>query len=252
MSPSASLFFCLSARLMPLFVCATPIGNLGEVSPRLLDTLRAADLICAEDTRHTSNLLRHFEIATPLASCHAHTSPAKIAALVERLTEGQTLALVTDAGTPGVSDPGPQLVREAVTAGITVSPIAGPCALIAALSVTGFDAQRFSFGGFLPRKPGKRRKALNEYLAREEALVFYEGPHRVVALLTDLAERAPDRSVALCRELTKKFEEVARGTAQELATAWAKRKETRGEFVLVVGPGSALVVDVDEDNSDGE
>lgn len=229
-----------------LYVCASPIGNLDDVSPRLLSTLREADLVCAEDTRHSGQLLRHFEISTPLTSCHAHTPPAKITQLVAKLQDGQTLALITDAGTPGVSDPGPQLVRAALNANITVSPIAGPCALACALSVSGFDAQRFSFGGFLPRKPGKRRKALDTYLARGETLVFYEGPHRVVAFLEDLAARAPERQVVLCRELTKKFEEVVRGSAGELAKIWAERKETRGEFALVVGPESE-VADEDDD-----
>lgn len=220
---------------MPLFVCATPIGHLDDVSLRLLATLREVDLIVAEDTRHTQRLLARHDIGTPLTSAHQHTHPDKIRALAERLSQGQSLALVTDAGTPGISDPGPPLVREALARGIAVSPVPGPCALAAALSVSGFDAQRFSFLGFLPRKPGRRRRALEEALARGETLVLYESPYRVLDTLRALAEIAPQRPLAACRELTKKFEEVWRGTTQEAATALAARKEILGEFVLVVG-----------------
>lgn len=220
---------------MPLYVCATPIGNLEDVSPRLLSTLRAANLICAEDTRHTSKLLARYEISIPLTSCHEHTSPAKIEALCARLESGETLALVTDAGTPGVSDPGPLLVRAAASRGLEVLPIPGPCALVAAISISGFDAQRFSFLGFGPRKPGKRRKFLGEALAREETLALYESPYRVVAVLETLCELAPDAPVVVCRELTKKFEETVRGSAREVLAILKARKEMRGEFVVVIG-----------------
>lgn len=217
-----------------LYVCATPIGNLEDVSTRLLETLRQADLICAEDTRHTQRLLARFEIVTPLTSCHQHTSPSKIAALCARLEEGETFALVTDSGTPGVSDPGPALVREAAARGIDIHPIPGPCAFIAAISISGFDAQRFSFLGFLPRKPGKRRKALAQALEREETLALYESPYRVVALLESLAEIAPEVQVVVCRELTKQFEESVRGTAAEVWELLRERKEQKGEFVVVI------------------
>ena len=226
---SFSTFF-----LMPLFVCATPIGHLDDVSTRLLSTLRDADLICAEDTRHTQRLLARFEIHTPLTSCHEHTSPAKIAVLCARLEAGETFALVTDSGTPGVSDPGPALVREAAAHGVLVQPIPGPCALVAAISISGFDAQRFSFLGFLPRKPGKRRKALAEALAREETVALYESPYRVVAALESIAEIAPEVSVVVCRELTKKFEETLRGTPSEILSTLRARKEQKGEFVVIV------------------
>lgn len=218
-----------------LYVCATPIGNLDDVSLRLLATLREVDLIVAEDTRHTQRLLARHEIQAPLASCHEHTHPDKIRALAQRLAEGQNLALVTDAGTPGVSDPGPPLVLAAAEAGATVSPIPGPCALAAALSISGFDAQRFSFLGFLPRKPGRRRRAIEEALARDETVVLYESPYRVLDVLRTVAEQAPQRPVCVCRELTKKFEETLRGTAQEAADALASRKEVLGEFVVVIG-----------------
>ena len=234
--------------LMPgtLFICATPIGNLDDVSLRLLDTLRTVALICAEDTRHSRQLLSRHEISTPLTSCHQHTPPAKIQALVEQLLSGDSLALVTDSGTPGVSDPGPRLVQAAAAAGVVVQPIPGPSALVAALSISGFDAQRFSFLGFLPRKPGKRRKALDEALSRGETFVLYESPFRAVSTLQALAEAAPLRAVVACRELTKKFEESVRGTAAEVAAELAARKEVKGEFAIVVGPASKAVVD-DED-----
>jgi 16S rRNA (cytidine1402-2'-O)-methyltransferase len=232
---------------MPLFVCATPIGHLDDASPRLLQTLREADLICAEDTRHTHKLLARYEISTPTTSCHQHTSPAKIAALCARLQAGETLALVTDSGTPGVSDPGPALVREAAAAGVLVQPIPGPCAFVAAISISGFDAQRFSFLGFLPRKPGKRRKALSEALAREETLALYESPFRVVAVLESLAEIAPAASVVVCRELTKKFEETLRGTAREVLEILRTRKELKGEFVIVIEGGSTPAFEAEGD-----
>ena len=220
---------------MPLFVCATPLGNLDDVSLRLLSTLREVDLIVAEDTRHTQRLLARHEIHTPLASCHAHTHPNKIESLADKLVEGQSLALVTDAGTPGISDPGPPLVLAAAARGISVQPIPGPCALVAALSISGFDAQRFSFVGFLPRKPGKRRKALQEAIARNETVVLYESPYRVLDVLDDIANIASESPVVVCRELTKKFEETLRGTATECAASLRDRKEVLGEFVVVVG-----------------
>lgn len=235
-----------------LYVCATPIGHLDDVSLRLLATLREADLICAEDTRHTGQLLARHEISTPLTSCHQHTSPGKIASLVEKLQDGQTLALVTDAGTPGVSDPGPRLVQAASEAGIIVSPIPGPCALAAALSVSGFDAQQFSFLGFLPRKPGKRRKAITQALGRGETLVFYESPHRVAAVMRDVAERAPSRRVVACRELTKKFEESLRGSALEVADDLANRKDVRGEFCVVIEGGTDGISDGISDGSEAD
>ncbi len=222
-----------------LFVCATPLGNLDDVSPRLLQTLREVVLICAEDTRHTQKLLARFEISTSFTSVNEHTSPAKIAALAEKLAAGENLALVTDAGTPGVSDPGPALVRAAAERGVVVSPIPGPCALTAALSISGFDAQKFSFLGFLPRKPGKRRKALASAIERDETIVFYESPFRIVALLEDLAGVSPLSPVCLGRELTKQFEEVLRGNAAELAEELKGRKEIKGEFVGVIGSTSA-------------
>lgn len=219
---------------MALYVCATPIGNLDDVSQRLLETLRNVDLICAEDTRHTARLLARFDIQKALTSCHQHSSPAKISSLVQRLQAGEDLALVTDAGTPGVCDPGPLLVAAAADCDIDIIPITGPCALTAALSVSGFDAQRFSFLGFLPRKDGKRRKVLLEAVEREETFCLYESPFRVLATLQTLEEVAPHHQVALCRELTKKFEETLRGTPAQVREILQTRAAIKGEFVVVV------------------
>ena len=236
-----------------LWVCATPIGNLDDVSPRLLQTLREVAQICAEDTRHTGKLLARFEIKTPQTSVHQHTSSAKIEALVERLKNGESLALVTDAGTPGVSDPGPLLVRAAAAAGVVVSPIPGPCALVAALSVSGFDAQRFSFLGFLPRKPGKIRKVFSAALEHNETFIFYESPFRVAKTLEFLSEVAPDARVCACRELTKHFEETLRGPAREIAEILRARREIKGEFAVVVQASETRVAnDEADDENAGE
>ncbi|RYG70198.1 16S rRNA (cytidine(1402)-2'-O)-methyltransferase [bacterium] len=232
-----------------LYVCATPLGHLDDVTPRLLQTLKSVALICAEDTRHTHKLLSRFEIETSYTSVNEHTSPAKIEAMVEKLASGEDLALVTDAGTPGVSDPGPALVRAAAARGFTVSPIPGPCALVAALSISGFDAQRFSFMGFLPRKPGKIRKLFKEVLSRGETVVFYESPFRVAKTIRFLSEVAPEAPVCVCRELTKTFEEILRGSAAELSVSMAARKEWKGEFSVVIG-ATAVVVDEGGDDED--
>jgi 16S rRNA (cytidine1402-2'-O)-methyltransferase len=235
-----------------LFVCATPLGNLEDVSPRLLQTLRDVALICAEDTRHTMKLLSRFEIHTPCTSVQQHTSPAKIEALVAKMAAGEDLALVTDAGTPGVSDPGPVLVRVAAEQGITVSPIVGPCALVAVLSVSGFDAQRFSFLGFLPRKPGKIRKVFAEVLRRGETFVIYESPYRIAKTLELLGELAPEANVCAGRELTKQFEEIIRGTPLEIAANLRARKEIRGEFSVAIEGSLGLEIPEDLDDDETE
>ena len=233
-------------------MCATPLGHLGDVSPRLLETLQNVALICAEDTRHTGRLLSRFEITTSFTSINEHTSPGKIEAMADKLAAGEDLALVTDAGTPGVSDPGPALVRAAAARGIRVSPIPGPCALVAALSISGFDAQRFSFLGFLPRKPGKIRKLLSEMLRRGETLVFYESPYRVAKTLRFLSEVAPNAPVCVCRELTKQFEEILRGTALEVSEILAARGEQKGEFTVVVGATAPRETNEAEDEEETE
>jgi len=216
-----------------LYVVATPIGNLEDLSPRAQRILREVALIAAEDTRVTRKLLARFDIHTPLTSFHAHTHQQKTEAIAQRLADGESVALVSDAGTPGVSDPGAPLVREALELGAVVVPIPGPSAVIAALCASGLDTARFLFEGFLPRSRGDQKKALEPLRALPHTLVFYEAPDRVAKTLLALRETLGDRQAVVARELTKKFEEFARGSLAELA---ARYEETppRGECVLIV------------------
>ena len=217
---------------MPLYVVATPIGNLGDLTERARQTLSDCDAVVAEDTRRTSQLLHHFGLKKPLLSLPAFDEAARAAPLIERLKSGQSLALATDAGTPAISDPGGLLVRLAVEAGVTVVPIPGACAAVAAVSVSGFPEGRFHFAGFLPRK-GKERLAMMAELSPLRAqLVFYESPHRLADTLADLAAALGDRPALVARELTKLHEELARGRLTELATRFAG--EVKGEVVIVV------------------
>jgi len=223
-----------------LFVVATPIGNLADASPRSLDVLREADLIACEDTRTTRTLLSRYAIATATVSLHQHNERASASKLLNLLKEGKRVALVSDAGTPALSDPGALLVAEAHAAGIRVSPVPGPNAAAAAFSAAGFAADRFLFAGFLPASAPARRKALQE-LQAGCPIVFYEAPHRILETVEDLIARfGPEREVAIARELTKKFEEVAR-MKLTAAPAWllADPQRVQGEFVLVVDAGEA-------------
>ena len=219
-----------------LSVVATPIGNLGDITLRALETLKQADAIACEDTRVSAKLLARFEISKPLLiynGVNARTQGARILAL---LAEGKRIALVTDAGTPGISDPGTELVAKAREIGTRVEAIPGPSALAAALSIAGLDTSEFVFLGFLPHKKG-RQTAFKNIASEKRAVVFYESPHRVEKALAALAELAPARSVAVCRELTKIHEEVVRGTAQEALVHFKKYPDrVRGEFVVIVGP----------------
>jgi len=219
-----------------LYVVATPIGNLDDLSPRALAVLRAVDAICAEDTRTTGVLLGHFGIRKPLSALHDHNEEQLAASLVEKLRAGKSLALVSDAGTPLISDPGFRLVRAAREAGLPVIALPGPCAAVAALSISGLPSDRFLFVGFLPAKPGQRRAALEE-LAREPAtLVIYESSHRIADCIDDIAAvLGPQRRVCVARELTKLFEESHVAPAGELP-AWIRQNPHRekGEFVLVI------------------
>jgi len=223
-----------------LFVVATPIGNLADASARSVEALRAADLIACEDTRTTRTLLARHGIATRTVSLHEHNERAAAGKLIEALRQGSNVALVSDAGTPGVSDPGALLVAEAHRAGIKVSPLPGPSAAAAAFSVSGFAADRFLFAGFLPSTGAARRKALKA-LDLPFPVILYEAPHRIVEALADLAARfGPEREIVIARELTKKFEEVARmplGAAREWLLADPHRQQ--GEFVLVLAAGEA-------------
>ena len=227
-----------------LYVVATPIGNLADASPRALDTLRAADLVACEDTRTTRTLLARHGIGTATFALHAHNERAAGAKLLAELQAGRNVALVTDAGTPGVSDPGALLVEAAHRAGIRVVPVPGANAAIAAYSASGFVADRFLFVGFLPAKAGARRKALEE-LDLPWPVILYEAPHRVLETVADLAARfGGGRELVIARELTKKFEEVARLPLAE-ASAWlsAGPHRRQGEFVLVLAPGAAAAPD---------
>lgn len=218
-----------------LFVCATPIGNLGDVTLRVLDALRDADLIVAEDTRVTSRLLSRYGIETPLQRYDAHTSARRTGPLIDRMAAGDTIALVSDAGMPGISDPGESLVAAAIEADIAVDVLPGASAIITALVASGLPSGAFYFGGFLPRKAGERRRALESLASLPATLLFYESPHRVAATLGAIAEVMPDRMAAMARELTKVHQEVVRDGIAQLAATMAERV-LKGEAVIVVGP----------------
>lgn len=218
-----------------LYVVATPIGNLEDLSPRAARVLGEVSLIAAEDTRHTARLLRHLGLSVPLLSLHEHNEAARVEGLDARLAAGEAVALVSDAGTPLISDPGFVLVRELRARGRRIVPLPGPCALVAALSVAGLPTDRFAFQGFLPAKAGARRARLEAVAVREETLVFYESPHRIRDTLQALADTLGERRVVLARELTKTFETLLDGTATELlARMAADPDQTRGEFVVMV------------------
>ena len=217
-----------------LYLCATPIGNLEDITLRVLRTLQEVDVIAAEDTRNTIKLLNHFEIKTPMTSYHEYNKVDKAAYLVEQLANGKNIALVTDAGTPAISDPGEELVALCAQSQVQVEAIPGPCALITALSVSGLPTGRFIFEGFLPMNRKNRRARLEELRNEERTMVFYEAPHKLTATLDDLRDTfGPDRRVAVCRELTKLHEQVLRTTLGE-ATDYFVQTPPRGEFVLVV------------------
>ena len=219
-----------------LLVCATPIGNLGDVTLRALDALKAADFVAAEDTRVTRKLFGRYEITTPLERCDEHTIERQAPHLVARMLGGQVIAFVSDAGTPGVSDPGARLIAAAVEAGVPVEPLPGASALLAALVASGLPMRRFYFGGFLARKGGERRRELAVLATLDATLVFYESPRRSAAALAALAEAFPGRRAALARELTKLHEEVVRGSVEEVAAEIAGRESLKGEVVLLIGP----------------
>ena len=233
-----------------IYLVATPIGNLGDFSPRAVETLRSADFIAAEDTRVSMKLLNHFEIKKPLVSYHEHNRAAAGQAILARLLGGETCALVTDAGTPAISDPGEDLVRLCSENGVTVQAVPGCCAAVCALAVSGLPTGRFTFEGFLSANRKERRTRLQELAGEERTMVFHEAPHKLRATLGDMAELlGGERPVALCRELTKLHEEVVRTTLGEAA---ARYRETppKGEFVLVVeGAAEAAAEAVTPENA---
>ena len=216
-----------------LYLCATPIGNLEDITLRALRILKEVDLVAAEDTRHTRKLFSHFDIHTPLTSYHEHNSLSKGPQLVEQLLAGKNVALVSDAGLPGVSDPGEKLVALAVGQGIKVVPVPGPSASLAALVVSGLPSARFCFEGFLPSRGKDRRRRLEELQWEKRTLVFYEAPHRLGAALSDMGEYMGGRQVCIARELTKKFEELWRGSLEEAVLKF-RNKPPRGEITLVM------------------
>ncbi len=218
---------------MPLLVMGTPMGNLEDLSPRALRTLREVDAIACEDTRTTLKLLTRFEIRKPLIAFFAHSSPRRLEEIIERLKRGESIALVSEAGTPGVSDPGADLVNAALERGIPVRAIPGPSAVATAASVSGFPADRFVFEGFLPRKPGKRRKALRTLVAEERTILLYESPHRIADTLHDMLTELGDRRITVARELTKMHEEIWRTTVSKALDRW-RAEEPRGEFTISV------------------
>jgi len=226
----------MSTAAATLYVVATPIGNLADLSPRAQEVLRSVAAICAEDTRHTGQLLSHFGISKPLVALHDHNEEAMAERVVSRLLGGESLAVVSDAGTPLVSDPGFRLVRAARAAGVKVSPIPGACAAIAALSVAGLPSDRFVFEGFLPAKGAARRERLNKLAAETGTLVFYESSHRIAESLADMvAAFGAERPAVVARELTKLFETVLDGSLEQLlAKVLADDNQRKGEFVVMV------------------
>ncbi|WP_183455749.1 16S rRNA (cytidine(1402)-2'-O)-methyltransferase [Microbulbifer rhizosphaerae] len=219
-----------------LYIVATPIGNLADMVPRAVEVLQCADLVAAEDTRHSRRLFSHFNIDTPLVAYHDHSDDRRTGQILQRLEQGQTVALISDAGTPLISDPGYRLVREAHARGIRVVPVPGPCAFVAALSAAGLPSDRFSFEGFPPAKTQARSKLFEQLAGEERTLVFYEAPHRVVDTLEAMAEAfGGEREAVIARELSKAFETIRLAPLAELV-AWvrADSDQQRGEIVLLV------------------
>jgi 16S rRNA (cytidine1402-2'-O)-methyltransferase len=226
-----------------LYLVATPIGNLEDITLRALRVLRESDLVACEDTRQTGKLLAHFGIDKPMVSYHEHNEAARTQDLVSKLDGGIDVALVSDAGTPLVSDPGYRLVTAALAAGISVVPIPGASGVLSALSGAGLPTDAFRFCGFLPPKQGQRKKALEALRGEDCTLVFYEAPHRILDALVDVAAAYGERPVVVARELTKLHEEFLRGTADQVRTQLAARPSVKGEIVLLIGKGAPLASD---------
>jgi 16S rRNA (cytidine1402-2'-O)-methyltransferase len=218
-----------------LYVSGTPIGNLNDITLRALEVLKSVDVIAAEDTRHSGNLLRHFEIRKPLVSYHEHNEAMRTAELSERLAAGESVALITDAGMPGLSDPGARLIRACIERGLPYTILPGASAILLALVGSGFSLDRFTYRGFLPPKSGGRERELRAAAERDETTVFFESPHKIAKTLAACAEIMPERRLCVARELTKKFEEFRRGTAAELLAHY-EAHPAKGEITLLVAP----------------
>jgi 16S rRNA (cytidine1402-2'-O)-methyltransferase len=221
-----------------LYLVPTPIGNLGDITFRALEVLRSADLIACEDTRHTQKLLNHYRITARTVSYHRHNEAERAELLVERMLGGETVAVVSDAGMPGISDPAFRLVERAIEAGLEISPLPGASAFLTAIAGSGLPADSIFFGGFLPSRKSERQRRLREVASIPATLAFYEAPHRVAASLADCLKILGDRRAVLARELTKVFEEFRRGSLSELAAAAANARQ-KGEFVILIGPSVA-------------
>ncbi|QRV22193.1 16S rRNA (cytidine(1402)-2'-O)-methyltransferase [Lacrimispora saccharolytica] len=216
-----------------LFLCATPIGNLDDITLRVLNTLKEVDLIAAEDTRHSIKLLNHFEIKTPMTSYHEHNKVEKARYLVEQMKQGVRIALITDAGTPGISDPGEELVRQCYEAGIELTSLPGPAACITALTLSGLGTRRFCFEAFLPTDKKEKQWILEELKEETKTMIIYEAPHRLVKTLKELYEVLGDRRITICRELTKRFETAFRTTFSNALKAY-EEEDPKGECVIVI------------------
>lgn len=216
-----------------LYLCATPIGNLEDITYRVVRTLAEVDIIGAEDTRHSLRLLNHFDIKTPMTSYHEFNKYDKAKTLVNMMLEGKNVALITDAGTPGISDPGEELVKQCFEAGVEVTSLPGPAACVTALTMSGQDTRRFCFEAFLPRDKKERGIILNQLKEETRTIVMYEAPHRLVKTLVELKENLGDRELTICRELTKKYEEADKTTLENAIKKY-EGKEPKGEIVLVI------------------
>ncbi|MBI4377700.1 MAG: 16S rRNA (cytidine(1402)-2'-O)-methyltransferase [Nitrospinae bacterium] len=222
-----------------LYIVSTPIGNLEDITLRALKILSEVDLIAAEDTRRTKGLLTHYEISNPLTSYFSHNEREKGEYLLNKLKNGQNIALVSDAGTPGISDPAYYLIKLALDNGIEVHPIPGPAGVIAALSVSGLPTDRFIFEGFLPRKKGKRFERLWSFVNEDRTIIIYESPYRIISTLQEIRDMLGNRPVAIAREMTKVYEEVIRGGADEVIRK-LKERVIKGEIVLIIGSGKSF------------
>lgn len=228
-----------------LYLCATPIGNLEDITLRVIRTLKEVDLIAAEDTRHSRKLLNHFEIETPMTSYHEHNKIEKAKYLVEQLLLGKHIAHITDAGTPAISDPGEELVKQAYDAGIEVTSLPGSCALITGLTLSGLSTRRFVFEGFLPSKKRERNRVLEELMDDTRTLIIYEAPHRLYKTLKELYEYLGNRNITIVRELTKIHETVWRTSLTEAIVAY-ENSEARGEYVLIIEGKSYKTLEIEK------
>lgn len=240
-----------SGPLQPgtLYLVATPIGNMEDITLRAIRTLRDCDLIAAEDTRRTGLLLKRLGLVKQQVSTHKFNEAKRSSDIVSRLKQGETIALVSDAGTPGISDPGLRIVESVLDADLRVESVPGACALIVALTVSGLSTDEFHFCGFLPVKRGKRSSRLSDLLKLPGTLVLYESPYRILKLLNELLEVVPNRQLVLARELTKKFEQIHRGTAEEILGLYLNKKP-KGEFVVLVGSAASLSTEKPSDDVD--